>query len=321
MVVADLASEENPAFQPFVKSQIQSIMDLGHDVRIFNIKGPDAWYHYISKMPALFKVARDFKPQIVHSHFSYCGFTALASLPYPQVISFMGDDVLGDFRENGRKTLRSYVHKPFAWIPTRFASQIIVKSREMRDYVVHPYVNVIPNGVDFGVFFPMDKGVARQKLGLKEEGKYIIFPGDINDGRKRFSLAKVASEILRSRFRLDHDLLAMRAKSQSELNLYFNAVDAMVFTSWSEGSPNVIKEAMASNTPIVSVDVGDASDVIGNTKNCFVVRDSPDEIALFLYKIIESGDRSDGRVTVSDLELGHVAERLERVYYNISERG
>ena len=315
MVVADLPSKKDPSFQPFVKSQIQSIIELGHEVQICNIKGPDAWHHYFTTAPDLFRQARSFKPDVVHSHFSYCAFTALSTLPFPQVVSFMGDDLLGDFKENGRKTVRSYVHKPIAWLVILATSQVIVKNKEMAEYVRHPYVNVIPNGVDFKVFYPIDKETARQKLNLNTDRRYIIFPGDIKDETKRFSLANAACKILRSRYKLDHDLLIMRTKPQNELNFYFNAADAMVFTSWSEGSPNVIKEAMACNTPLVSVFVGDVEDVIANTKNCFVVQDNPEIIARHLYQVLESGERSNGRDTVGHLALRKVARRVERVYY------
>ena len=50
-----------------------------------------------------------------------------------------------------------------------------------------------------------------------------------------------------------------------------NAADALVLASHSEGSPNAIKEAMAVNLPVITVDVGDAVDVIGATEGCYVV--------------------------------------------------
>ena len=318
MVVADLASDQNPSFQPFVKTQINSVCELGHEVKIFNIKGPDHWYHYLTKMPMLYREVQDFNPDIVHSHYSYCAFTALVTLPYPHVVSFMGDDVLGDFNEKGTKTIRSYLHKPFATIPAFFADQIIVKSKEMAEYVKHHSVNVIANGVDFSIFFPISKLESRKKLGLNEKKTYIIFPGDIKDDGKRFSLAEASCSLLEKKYNIPHELLHMRNLSQEKLKLYFNAVDAMVFTSWSEGSPNVVKEAMACNLPIVSVYVGDVEEVISDAKNCFVVDDDPAVIASCLNIILQDPQRSNGRETITHLELGYVAKRLENIYYQVS---
>ncbi len=48
------------------------------------------------------------------------------------------------------------------------------------------------------------------------------------------------------------------------------ASDVLLLTSYWEGSPNVIKESMACNLPIISVDVGDVKEVISGTFNCFL---------------------------------------------------
>ena len=317
MVVADLASKENPSFQPFVRSQIESIENLGHEIEIFKIHGPDGWYNYFSKMPLLHKVAIKFNPDIVHSHYSYCAFTSLATLKYPQVISFMGDDVIGAENEQGKLTLRSYLHKPFAKIPTQFAQSIIVKSEEMKGHVNHKNVNVVPNGVNFSTFTPIDKNEARKDLGLDINKIYILFPGDIKNPRKRFSLAQSASDVLKNKFNVDHEILHMRTASQEVLNKYYNASDAMIFTSWSEGSPNVVKEAMACNTPIVSVIVGDTPEIIKDTQNCFVGKDDPDLLGSELAKIISDGNRSNGREMINHLEASKIAQQIEQIYFNI----
>ena len=314
MVVADLCSEAKPSFQPFVKSQIDSIRALGHIVVVFNIQGPEAWYHYATKAPQLYRYARVFRPHVVHSHYSYCAFTALTTLPCPQVISFMGDDVLGDFRDNGSRTIRSYLHLPIAWLPQTLANQVIVKSKEMVSFVRHPRVHVVPNGISFETFFPVEKSIARRRLHLKDDANYIIFPGDIADERKRFSLARTACSILRERFGIEHQILHMRTKPQSELNLYFNSSDAMVFTSWSEGSPNVVKEAMATNLPIVSVMVGDVEEIIGRTEGCYVVQDDPEVIASHLARVIQAGQRTRGREDIAWLRSDNVAKRIESIY-------
>jgi glycosyltransferase involved in cell wall biosynthesis len=111
----------------------------------------------------------------------------------------------------------------------------------------------------------------------------------------------------------------MRTVSQIELNKYFNAVDALVFTSKSEGSPNVIKEAMASNTPIVTVDVGDVKEVISNAKNCYIVKDTPEEIAEKLFAVLQEGKRTNGRELINHLELSNIAKRVESVYRYVLE--
>ena len=60
---------------------------------------------------------------------------------------------------------------------------------------------------------------------------------------------------------------------------YHNAADMVLLTSLWEGSPNVIKNAMACNIPIVSTDVGDVREVVGDTEGCFITSFHPQDVA------------------------------------------
>ena len=54
---------------------------------------------------------------------------------------------------------------------------------------------------------------------------------------------------------------------------YMNSADCILFTSIQEGSPNVIKEALACNIPIVSTNVGDVKERLETIDGCFVIDD------------------------------------------------
>ncbi len=96
-----------------------------------------------------------------------------------------------------------------------------------------------------------------------------------------------------------------------------NACDVLVMTSIHEGSPMIIKEAMACNLPIVSVDVGDVKEVIGKTKNCFVTSRDPREIADKVVQVLRSNKRSDGRENIRHLKIQTIAERIINVYKEV----
>ena len=98
-----------------------------------------------------------------------------------------------------------------------------------------------------------------------------------------------------------------------------NAVDCLLLTSSEEGSPNIIKEAMACNLPVVSVDVGDAGERLCGADNCYVVKsDDPAEISDSLFKVLNSGKRSDNsRDIVSLISIDKIADKLKSVYLEL----
>src|ERR1700754_2865509 len=66
------------------------------------------------------------------------------------------------------------------------------------------------------------------------------------------------------------DLVCPYPVSHTDIPRYLNEAHVLVLPSFMEGSPNVIKEAMASNCPVVATDVGDVKWVLGNTQGCFI---------------------------------------------------
>ena len=74
-----------------------------------------------------------------------------------------------------------------------------------------------------------------------------------------------------------------------------NAADVMIFASLREGSPNVIKEAMACNLPIVSTDVGDVREILTGVHGCHIVARDPKTFAKAILEIIKEGSRTNGR--------------------------
>jgi glycosyltransferase involved in cell wall biosynthesis len=51
--------------------------------------------------------------------------------------------------------------------------------------------------------------------------------------------------------------------------LYVSACDALLLTSEREASPTIVKEALASNVPVVSFDVGDVAECLWADDGCW----------------------------------------------------
>jgi glycosyltransferase involved in cell wall biosynthesis len=96
--------------------------------------------------------------------------------------------------------------------------------------------------------------------------------------------------------------------------LYLNAADCFLCTSQAEGSPTILKEAMACNLPVVSVDVGDVKQRLGGVANCFIEPRDPDALANRVIQVLRSGKRSDGRVHLNDVTSEACRDRHLAIY-------
>ena len=151
----------------------------------------------------------------------------------------------------------------------------------------------------------------RLHIGL---GRFVLFSGSFTNEVKNPALAKEAMEQI-----ADAELVELRGYSREEVNLLMNAADCLLLTSHREGSPQVIKEAMACGTPIVSVDVGDVKDVISGTEGCYIADRNPDDIAEKIRMALAFKGKTNGRQRIIDLGLSNelVAKRLLGIYHQV----
>ena len=83
-------------------------------------------------------------------------------------------------------------------------------------------------------------------------------------------------------------LIELRGFSRSTVNWLMCAADCLLLTSRQEGSPQVIKEAMACGCPIVSVDVGDVRERIERITGCAVANSrDPHKLAMLLREVLD----------------------------------
>ena len=119
----------------------------------------------------------------------------------------------------------------------------------------------------------------------------------------------------------DAELLLVSNVDQEQLNLYYNAVDCLVLTSRYEGSPNVIKEAMACNCPIVSTDIGDVEWILGEAEGCYISSFEPSDVAEKLSLALEIENRTNGRDRLIKLGLDSetIAKGLIHIYSQVMD--
>jgi glycosyltransferase involved in cell wall biosynthesis len=203
------------------------------------------------------------------------------------------------------------------------ASGIIVKSENLKQALPKRVdlskVRIIPNGVSLERFRPMDRQEARQILGWPQDRQVALFVTVRGHPRKHPELAREAIEKVSSTGR-QMDLRIMQGVPHDQVPLWLNASDVLLLTSIHEGSVNVVKEAMACNLPVVSVDVGDVRERLEGVRNCAVTEATAESLAAALIEVFDGGQRSNGRDYLGDLTLTATAKRVESLYGYAVER-
>lgn len=324
LVVTNLyPNEHSPSSGTFVATQIESIKSRGIEVSVCHVDRSGLGVR------AYLKMGRDIRniiklksPDIVHV--MYGGALAVvASLSvrgFPVIVSFCGSDLLGEPLPG---MLRQLMIRGGVWGSRYIASRaahIIVKSRNLYDAlprsVDQKRITVLPNGVDLTKFRPLDMHSCRTRLGLPIDAFVIMVTSNNHNPRKRRWLSDAAISLIQAKGinACIYDLVSAR---HSDVPLWLNACNMVVLTSVHEGSPNIIKEALACNRPIVSVDVGDVAERVSGVDGCFVVEPNPEAIAEKMLEIYRFWPSTDGRKNVEELSLEKVADRLIGIYNKV----
>jgi glycosyltransferase involved in cell wall biosynthesis len=98
--------------------------------------------------------------------------------------------------------------------------------------------------------------------------------------------------------------------------LWINASDVLLLTSFHEGSPTVVKEALACGVPVVSVDVGDVRERIQGVKGCYIATPDPNDLAAKLRLVFSTGQRISSH-NIQEVSLESVAVKLKRFYSDL----
>ena len=298
------SNNRHKSFAPFIVEQADALKDQGHDIYYFGIVGKGI-SGYIKNRKLLIKKIAEFKPDIIHAHYGLSGLLANMQRIVPVVTTYHGSDI------NDPKALW------FSKISIALSKFNIFVSQKTVDIAgVKAKYSLIPCGIDTHNFVDETKEQARMNLGWNVDGKIILFAGAFDNKVKNYPLAKESVALLDQ-----VELKELKGYSRKQMSDAFYAADALLMTSFTEGSPQVVKEAMFCGCPIVSVDVGDVSEVIDGVEGCFVTTRLPQDIANALRKAI-AYNRTSGREKILKLGLTNeqVVDKLIKIYESILDK-
>jgi len=308
MRILIVASHNKGFFAPFIMEQAEALKAICCEVDFFGLQGKGI-NGYLGNLSALKRKIKDFQPDVVHAHYGLSGLLATLQHKVPVVVTYHGSDI------NDPKVLR------LSKKAMRFSAWNVFVSRRTLEIVkpIKKY-SLLPCGIDMVEAQKTDKHEARRKKDLSLDRQYVLFAGAFDNEVKNAPLAKKTVALLNDD---SLELLELKGYSRNEVTLLMCAVDVLLMTSHTEGSPQVIKEALACGCPIVSVDVGDVKERVEGVDGCYVANTrEPEELAGLLKTALTFEGRTKGRekLLADGLDNQLVAQQLMEIYKTVCRK-
>ena len=343
-----VASDKGGHFVPFIEEQITALEALGVQIIRYGITGKGI-IGYLRCLPALRRLIRMERPDIVHAHYGLSGLLANLQRMVPVITTYHGSDInKPSIRRFSKIAMRLSAHNIFVSqrnvalalgevqaqctvysVQCKGAENSEAETTASTPYTLHPTPKhtLLPCGVNIPQPWSelQTQWVGQLTLNqwvqekLHTDVKHVLFAGAFDNAVKDAPLAKAAINELASEG-VKVELIELKGYNRDQVNALMYNCDALLMTSKTEGSPQVIKEAMACGCPIVSVDVGDVAERVSGVEGCYVVRTrEPRDIAEALQKAIAFEGKTNGRDRILEMGLSNeqVAERLIAIYQSL----
>ncbi|MEN9394026.1 MAG: hypothetical protein RL362_247 [Bacteroidota bacterium] len=292
-------------FKPVVGNQLESLKNLQRVSLHALVLDGNGIFVYLKSFFRIRSAVKRNHIDIIHAHYSLTAFVCALTFSAPVVVSLMGSDVIAN----------SWRRRIIVLFSRLFWKKVIVKTEQMKQLIGIEEALVIPNGVDMDFFSPLESEEVKRKLTWDTNKYHIVFPSNRSRIEKNFQLLEDAIVLLN---RTDVEVHEMRGLSKEEVRQYYAASDLVVMTSFREGSPNAIKEALSMNKCVISTAVGDVEELTSGVDGAWIISFDPKDLAECIDQVLGSKLRhSNGRIAMERLSSSKVASKLENVYLSV----
>ena len=291
--------------QAFIYDQVNAIKRFNGKVQFdyFFIQGKGI-IGYLKNLSRLRAKLKSQKFDLIHSHFALSALFSNLQRKVAVLSTFHGSDI--NLKKNRIiSAVVELLSKETIYVSEKLYDKSIFKGRK----------NIIPCGVDLDIFIPLNFDEAVVKSGLNGHKKYILFSSSFDNPVKNSVLAKEALTIINDP---QIELLELKGFSRREVAALMSAVSLSLLTSFSEGSPQFIKEAMACNSPIVATNVGDIKDVIAKTEGCYLANFEAVDLAEKIKLALLFPHKTNGRNNIQNFDNQLIAKKVYSIYHKIS---
>lgn len=266
------------------------------------------------------------KYDIIHIQFGGL-YSLLAIFPFIfcsnalRLITFHGTDIHATSSRKNKlhvSSLKMFINKTTSLISFPIYKKIGFVSKSLIKHVPDFWYRLFQKkifihhlGVNYDVFYPIEQLDARKLLNISPSKTIFLFSSVSSNKVKRYDRAY---EIV-DKLGISCELLVMSNIPRDKVPYYIAACDYLLITSDEEGSPNIVREALAMNKPVISVDVGDVKEQINRTKKSFIIDFQP-EIAInqIREKLDLSLEENTRQQMMSYISSDFTTERILRTY-------
>ena len=296
MKVLIVARCKQGRYAPFINEQVEALERQEIDCSYFGIDKKGV-FGYLRLFPSFLKACLKTHPDVIHAHYGFCGVLANWQRKVPVVTTYHGSDI-----NNPKVLFFSRIKNNYFFLSQ---SQKLVNN-----------FTLIPGGINLEDYPIIGKIEARHEMGLAQGKKYVLFSGAFDNPVKNAPLAKAAMALIP-----EAELLELKDYSRPQVATLMQAADILLMTSFTEGSPQVIKEAMACGCPIVSVDVGDVRERIEGIDGCYIAERNVQSIAENIQSAFTFQGRTKGRdsLKAAGLTNKQIASEIIKVYHGLTK--
>lgn len=310
--------DERPAYGPFIRDGVIGLRRQGVACDVLFLRGYRSPLTYLAGALAalLIPLAYPSRYELLHCHGGETALPARFFLGGPVIASYIGTDILGaqvggSLRLRIKCWLRSLVLRRHAVL----MSATTTTSAEMETLLARRARRrntVMPQGIDRERFRPRDRDESRHELGWPLDAKIVLFAGRADAPEKRIWVAEKVMDFVKAEIP-GAELRVASGVPSSQMPLHYAGADCLLLTSVSEGSPNVVKEALACDLPVVATPVGDIRELLDGVEAC-AVRSEPEGLAEAVTEILAASRRSNGRELTEHLGIDAIARRTLDCY-------
>lgn len=216
-------------------------------------------------------------------------------------------------------------------------SNWLAKEAKISTLLKNNKVSVIPYNINFDLFKPIEKNIAKENFGIDTTKKVILFVSmNIEDQRKGFEYFKksiIELENTIENWTNDYEILAIgrnsdvkhfntkihytgRLSNIEKISMAYAAADVFVAPSTQDNLPNTVIESLACGTPVVAFNIGGMPDMIDSTINGYIAEfDNYKEISKgILYCISNNLSDNARNSALSKFQSSEVAKSYVDLY-------